>query len=118
MTAVLMLVRAAPFTGVRAREAADAALLFSAFTPALAVLFSADGVWQLLANQRHEDIDAVPVAPVLAAFHEYDLHAVYADGRALVERGLVAAQLMPGIEVLDDAGIRALLASHDRVLTF
>lgn len=118
MSTVLMMVRSAPFAGLRAREAADAALLFSAFTPALAVLFSADGVWQLLPEQHHQDIDAVPVAPVLAAFHEYDIHAVYADGRALAERGISATQLMPGVAVLDDAGIQALLAGHDRVLTF
>lgn len=117
-TTVLMMMRSAPFAGLRAREAADAALLFSAFTPILAVLFSADGVWQLLPDQQHQEIDAVPVAPVLAAFHEYDIHAIYADGRALAERGIAVAQLIPGVAVLDDTGIQALLASHDRVLTF
>ncbi|MFP5440334.1 MAG: sulfurtransferase complex subunit TusC [Gammaproteobacteria bacterium] len=118
MSSVLFLVRSAPAGSLRAREALDAALLFSAFMPRLAVLFSGDGVWQLLAGQQAAATGAVPVAPVVGALPEYDIEQVFADAGALAERGIDRARLLPGVQLLDDDGIRALLCGYDRVLTF
>lgn len=118
MGAVLMLVRATPCGGIRAREAIDAALLFSAFAPQLAVLFSGDGVWQLVSGQQPDAVGAAAVSSVITAFDDYDIQQVYADGTALAQRGIDPAQLVAGARVLDDAGIRALLAAQDQVLSF
>lgn len=118
MSTMLVMIRAAPATGLRAREALDAALLFSAFAQ-IAVLFSGDGVWQLLHGQQPATIGAPSVAPVIAAFAEYEIERVYADARALVDRGIDPSQLLPGVSVLDDDGIRALLReTGQQVLSF
>lgn len=118
MSGVLFVVRTAPGGNLRAREALDAALLFSAFMPRLALLFSGDGVWQLLAGQQAAATGAVPVAPVIGALGEYDIDQVFADAGALAERGIDRARLLPGVQLLDDDAIRALLRDHARVLTF
>ncbi|MFZ5755653.1 MAG: DsrE family protein [Pseudomonadota bacterium] len=118
MSAVLVLVRGTPTQDVRAREAAEAALLFSAFTPQLSVLYSGDGVWQLLAGQQPDVIGAVSVASVIAAFPEYDIQRVYADADALAVRGIAPGCLLPGVTLLARDGIARLLATHAPVLTF
>lgn len=113
-----MIFRASPAGGIRAREGVDAALLFSAFTPQLAILFSGDAVWQLVTGQQPEAVGAVPVASVLSALDEYDIHDVHVDAAALAARGIDPAQLIVPVQVADDAAIRALVARHDHVLTF
>lgn len=118
MRRVLMIFRAAPSGGMRAREGIDAALLFSAFTPQLAVLFSGDAVWQLVAGQQPDAVAAVPVESVIGAFDEYDIHDIHVDGTALATRGIDPRQLVVPARIADDEAIRALLAAHDHVLTF
>lgn len=118
MTSVLMLVRASPCGGIRAREAIDAALLFSAFTPRLSLLFSGEGVWQLVAGQKPDLIAAVPVATAITAFDDYDIHEVYADAAALRARNIAPERLLAGVRVLDETGVRTLIADSDRVLSF
>ena len=118
MKKILVIVRASPYGGIRAREAIDAALLFSAFAPEIAVLFSGDGVWQLVAGQEPGGIGAKSVAATLGAFESYDIDRVYADAEALAARGIDTAHLLAGAQPVDAAGLRELLCSHDRVVTF
>lgn len=117
MKRLLLVIRATPYGGIRAREALDAALLCSAFAPDIALLFSGDGVCQLVRGQRPEGIAAGSQEAMLGALAEYDITRVYADGAALSSRGLRHAPLLSGVSVLDDAGVRELLRAHDRVLT-
>lgn len=118
MKKILVIIRASPYGGIRAREAIDAALLFSAFTAEIAVLFSGDGVWQLVDGQRPGGIGAKSVEATLGAFESYDITRVYADAPALAERGIPTDGLLAGATALDPDAIRALLSAHDRVLTF
>lgn len=118
MRRVLMIFRASPAGGIRAREGIDAALLFSAFTPQLAILFSGDAVWQLVAGQQPDVVGAPAVAAAIGAFDEYDIHELHVDGAALAARGIEPAQLAIPARIADDAAIRELLATHDHVLTF
>lgn len=118
MKKILVIVRASPYGGIRAREALDAALLFSAFTSEMSVLFSGDGVWQLVRGQQPEALGGKPVEAILGAFEAYDINRVYADAESLAERGIATAALAAGARALDAADLRALVAVHDRVVTF
>lgn len=118
MHRILLVVRASPYGGIRAREALDAALLFSAFAPEIAVLFSGDGVWQLVPDQDPAAIAMKSVEATLGAFEAYEITLVFADAHAIAERGIDGNSLSAGATLLDDAGIRELVARHDRVLTF
>lgn len=117
MKKILILVRDSPYGGIRAREALDAALLFSAFAPEIAVLFSGDGVWQLVRDQRPDAIAAKSVEATLGAFEAYDITRVHADRASLAERGIPADNLPAGATALDAEAIRDLFRQHDRVVT-
>lgn len=114
---LLLIVRASPYGGIRAREALDAVLLCSAFAAEMSVLFSGDGVLQLLQGQRATALGVKSVEGVLGAFDAYDIHRVYADAEALAARGLAGEPLAAGARALDPADLRALVAMHDRVIT-
>lgn len=117
MRNLLLLLRASPYRGNRAREGLDAALLFSAFSDNLRVLFSGDGAWQLMAGQSPAAIDAKSIAAQVAAFELYGIDTAGVDAAALDARGIDAATLPAGIVVLDDAGIADWLAWADQVVT-
>ena len=117
MKKILIIVRASPYGGIRAREALDAVLLFSAFAPEIAVLFTGDGVWQLVDGQRPAAIAAKSVEATLGAFESYDIKRVYADREALALRGIAVDGLLAGAQALDAGAMRELLTAHDRVVT-
>lgn len=114
---ILLIIRAAPYGGIRAREALDVALLFSAFAPQIAVLFSGEGVWQLVDGQRPATLGAKSVEATLGAFAAYDITHVYADAQALALRGLATEPLLAGAQALNADALCKLLAAHDRVVT-
>ena len=118
MKKILVIVRASPYGSIRGREALDAVMLFSAFNEEMSVLFSGDGVWQLMPGQQPAGIPAKSIEATLGAFEAYDIQRVYADANALAARGIAADSLLAGARALDDADIRALVAMHDRVVTF
>lgn len=118
MKKIMIMIRATPYGGIRAREALDAVLLFSAFVPDITVLFSGDGVWQLVAGQRPAALNSKSIEATLGAFAPYDITRVYADARALQERSISADGLLAGARALDAAAIRRLIDEHDRVLSF
>lgn len=115
---ILLVLRATPYGGIRAREGLDAALLFSAFAPQVSVLFSGDGVWQLVPGQSPQGIGVKSIAATLGAFETYDITQVFADAAALAERGIEPGTLLAGAKSLDAAGLRDLIANHDRILAF
>lgn len=117
MKKILVILRGSPYGGVRGREGLDAAMLFSAFTEEMSVLFSGDGVWQLQRGQQPGETHGKSVEAILGAFEAYDIHRVYADATALAERGIDRDNLLAGARALDEDDLRALIAMHDRVVT-
>jgi tRNA 2-thiouridine synthesizing protein C len=117
MKKILLIVRASPYGGIRGREALDAVMLFSAFAEEMSVLFSGDGVWQLLPGQAPAALGSKSVEAILGAFAAYDINRVYADAASLAERGIAATSLAAGARALDAGDLRALIAVHDRVVT-
>jgi len=114
---ILVILRGSPYGGARGREGLDAAMLFSAFSDEMSVLFSGDGVWQLQRGQRPGESHGKPVEAMLGAFEAYDIHRVYADAAALDERGIAREGLLAGARALDADDLRALIAMHDRVVS-
>ncbi len=117
MKKILLIVRASPYGSIRAREALDAALLFSAFAPQLTVLFSGEGVWQPLRGQRPDGVGAKSVEATLGAFEAYEITQVFVDAEAMALRGIAAEQLLHGVKPLPAPALRELIAAHDRVVT-
>ncbi len=85
---ILLLCRQAPYAGQLAKAALDIALAAGVFEQNLSVLFSGDGVWQLLPEQNHSAISAKSIEKALASFPLYGLNSIYVDEPSMARRGL------------------------------
>lgn len=114
----LIVCRTPPYGTSRARDALDMALAMAAFDQQVALLFLGDGVLQLIDTQGGSAIGQKTHDKQLSALPLYDVDALYADAHALRERGIDGADLALPVQMLGDAEIAALYATHAVVLGF
>lgn len=108
MKRVLYLIRRPP--GVAADETTDMMLVSGVFEQPTTVLFMDDGVYQLLGlADRKSSLKALPT---------YEVSHLYAAGSSLASRGMAAEGIGAPlcVDVLDEAAVRDLIASHDVVV--
>lgn len=113
---VLFLMRQAPYATGHALEALEAALVAGVFEQRVSVLFSGDGVWQLVSAQSGEPLGQRTVSRVASALPQYDVTALFACADALRKRGLRADDLVLPVTIVDGAAQRTLLAAQDAVV--
>ncbi len=113
---ILFLLRHGPYASSQALEALEAVLVAGVFDQTVSVLFSGDGVWQLVDGQEGAALDRRTVSRVAQALPEYDITAVYACAAALRERGLTTDDLVLPARALEPGEQRALIAGHDAVV--
>ncbi len=107
MKSVLYLVRRGP--GVAADETIDLALVSGVFEQRVSMLFMDDGVYQLVGlDERQSSVKALPT---------YDIEAIHVSRPSLTERAIDEAEIGLAVQIADSDAIRALLASHDVVVT-
>jgi len=109
---ILFLVAHAPNRGALAFEMLDALLVAAVFEQKVSVLFTGDGVYQLLdTGQQTRD-----VARSYRALPTYDVNDVYVDKAAMRQRGLTVDALVLPARALTRHGIRSLIAAQDVVV--
>ena len=113
---ILFVLQRAPYGSSSAREALDAALAAAAFEQDVQLLFSGDGVWQLLAGQQAEAIAGKDIGKMLQALAYYDIEHVYADSQSLAERSLSADTLAIPVTPLANPALRQLFRDADCVI--
>lgn len=114
---LLIVSRQAPWAGPSAREALDIALAGGAFDLPVGMLFLDDGVLQLADTQRPAALQQKDLGANLQALPLFGVEALYASTRSLQERGLDGQALALAVELLDDAGLTALIDRYDQVVT-
>lgn len=114
---MLIISRQSPWSGPSAREALDIALAGGAFELPLGLLFLDDGVFQLVADQKAARLEQKDLTANLQALPMFGIESLYAAKRSLSERGLDEARLSLAVELLDDAGLSALINRYDHVIT-
>lgn len=112
---VLVICRSSAGAGSRAREALDIALAFGAFDQPVSLLFTGDGVWNLVAGQTGEATRSME--RLLGALPDYGIEPLLADARAVSERGIRSEHMVPGCNLLDSAAIAALVDTNDLVFS-
>lgn len=112
----LIIQHRAPYADHAASEALDLLLVLAAFGQNPAVLFSGDGVWQLLANQHPAALGHKSLAAQLQSLPLYDVEHLYADADSLRARGLQAEQLALPVQWVEAEDMAALLARHHPLL--
>lgn len=115
---ILLVLRHSPYSSQIAREALDAALTAAAFEVPISLLFINDGVYQLLHEQRPEQLPAKNISKTLPALALYDIDRVYAAQACLETRGLPLDRFVLDVEVMDANGVAALFHQHPHILSF
>jgi tRNA 2-thiouridine synthesizing protein C len=113
---ILFLLRHPPYGSSHALEALETVLVAGVFDQQVSVLFSGDGVWQLLADQEGAAVGRRSVGKIIRALPQYDVTALYACAESLRARALTADDLALEVTVVDFPEQRALLESQDAVV--
>jgi tRNA 2-thiouridine synthesizing protein C len=106
-----------PHGSLQGQEGLDAILAGSAFVDC-AVLFTGDGVYQLLSQQHTDALSSRDYAATYLALEDYGVDQLYCVAADLQQRGLTTADLLLSPTPLDDAGVQALLHRADAILDF
>lgn len=114
---ITLLIQHAPHEGSRARAALDMALSAAVFEQQVHVIFLADGVFQLLANQQSQGILAKNTSAALGALSLYGIDTVYVDEQALIARHLSDAQFCCEFTAVDERTIRQMIHASDVVMS-
>jgi len=115
---ILFLIRSAPYGTSRGLEALDAVFAASVFEQDISLLYLDDGVFHLLADQDGAIIGQKNASAPINALPLHDVEHVYGAAGSLAERGLEDSHLIPGIFILKDSEIKALIKKNDVVLSF
>lgn len=115
---LLVIIRHSPYGSSLARASLDVALSAAAFDQPVNLLFSGDGVLQLMSGQQTESVGVKNIERLLASLPMYDIERVYVDAEAAARYRLdLSATPLPA-KSLDHTAIGELLDNHDHVLGF
>ncbi len=119
MKSVAFVFNSAPHGSSAGREGLDALLAMSALTEEIGVFFLGDGVFQLLANQRPDDILARDYIATFKVLPLYDIEQLWLCAASLRERGLSASHsFILNAQPLEPKALRECLHRYDVVMTF
>jgi tRNA 2-thiouridine synthesizing protein C len=113
---ILFILQRAPYSSSATREALDAALAAAAFEQRVQLLFTGDGVWNLLPGQSPDVINSKDTSKMLQALSYYDIEEVYADAASLDERQFPAGQMAIPTQPLSGEALRMLVNNADCVI--
>jgi tRNA 2-thiouridine synthesizing protein C len=120
MTAIrktlLFILQRAPYGNSATREALDAALAAAAFEQNVQILFTGDGVWNLLPEQDASSINSKDTSKMLQALDYYDISDVFVDEISLQERGISAAQFAIDAKTIGGDTLKQLIKTADCVI--
>lgn len=107
--------RSAPYGNNRANLCLDMALASAVFEQDVSYVFLDDGVYQLLKGQDAAAIQSKTLGNALETLALYGIESIFADQQSLTKRSIDAAELLPGMELIDSDAISKLIASSDSV---
>jgi tRNA 2-thiouridine synthesizing protein C len=115
---IAFVTRRAPHGTIFAHEALEVVLLGAAFEQRVRLIFMDDGVFQIKRGQDTTALGVKNFARAFPALPMYDVERIVVDRESLQIRGLVAADLMVDVEVLDAEQIASLLDDSDVLVGF
>lgn len=108
----------APYGNSRARDAIDTALAGAVFDQNIQLLFSGDGVLQLLNNQNGSAIAQKNIQSLLSVLSIYGIDTIYVQQSALQQRGISAQSLTLETTVLSEQEVGQLLDRQQHIFSF
>jgi tRNA 2-thiouridine synthesizing protein C len=115
---MLFLSRHAPYAYGLSNSYMDILLTAAAFDQDVTLVYSEDGVYQLLKNQDSEDIGLKDISKSLPALELYEVTKVFVEQEALDNRGINLDDLVIPVQIINNNDLADLLESVDQVFNF
>lgn len=115
---ILVMQRQAPYGNSLAREGVDYIFTCAAYDQDLSVLFSGDGVFQLIENQQSDHIKLKTHLGALKLFELYDIEKIYAISEDLLERNIEQTMLGIEVSIITRAEAKALIKTQQHIIGF
>lgn len=112
MRSVLYLIR--HFPGELANETIDLMLVSGVFEQPTSVVFTGNGVWQLVGDGSK--IERKDTARALNALPIYDVEALYVSEESLAARGIPFTDINLPVKAVSASTVTELLHNHDVVI--
>lgn len=114
----MFLNRKAPHGTVYALEGLEVVLITAAFDQDVSMVFTDDGVYQLMKGIDSKGIEVKDFSKTYRALEGYDIEKLYVDQESLDARGLKEDDLIVDVTVLPMNEMAALMAEQDVVISF
>lgn len=118
MKKITFIFRTAPHGSAKGREALDLALLSASFEQEVSLIFSDEGVLNLVTDQQPELIGAKDYIATFKALPLYDIEHVYVCKQSLADFGMSRSALTIPVETMSAEDICQHLQRADEVLVF
>ena len=113
----MVVINHAPYGGSLARAGLDVALATAAFDQPVELLFTGEGVFNLLPEQHSDALGVKNIGKLLGSLPLYDIDTVYADVESLRHYGLDEDRLVVPVSAIAREQVHALLSSADHLLS-
>src|SRR3569623_1104059 len=114
----MFLNRKAPHGTVYALEGLEVVLITAAFDQDVSMVFTDDGVYQLMKGVDTKGIDVKDFSKTYRALEGYDIEKLYVDQVSLDARGLTEVDLIVDVTVRSVDEMANLMAEQDVVSSF
>lgn len=108
----------APFSSAVGKESLDAALIFGSYELPVSLFFMADGVFQVIGDQKPSAIDIKDYLKTFSALAFYDIENIYVCKNSLIERDLSEKFHINNVQVLSAENFNKCLRSHNVIYRF
>ncbi|WP_353978840.1 sulfurtransferase complex subunit TusC [Salinicola endophyticus] len=115
---LLVILRHPPHGSSWLREGVDVALVAAAFGQSVGLLFQGDGVFALVEGQCAGPLGQKGTHAQLAMLEMYDIERLWVSANALRARGLMPADLMLPVQLLEAEALERLIHAQPRTLLF
>jgi tRNA 2-thiouridine synthesizing protein C len=113
---ILIVLRHSPYGSSLAKAAVDVALAAAAFEQRVDLLFTGDGVLQLMKDQDSRSMGKKNIGQQLASLPLYDIESVYVDAQATIRYNLDIGNAPVVTVLLNPAEMRALLNAQHHLI--
>ncbi|HQS98739.1 MAG: sulfurtransferase TusC [Hydrogenophilales bacterium 16-64-46] len=114
----MFLNRKAPHGTVYALEGLEVVLITAAFDQDVSMVFTDDGVYQLLKGIDSKGIEVKDFSKTYRALEGYDIEKLYVDQASMDARGLTEDDLIVDVTVLYVSEMANLMDEQDVVISF
>ena len=115
---ILIIARTAPYGSSLAREGLDYVLTSAAYDQDISLLFSGDGLFQLMKQQQPQQINLKSQIGAMEILPLYDIEKLFAVEEDLIERNINTEELGMEVTIIKRSEVSQLIYSQDKVLSF